>query len=208
MRLETDDRREQLLAVGLEFFGARAYGDVATAEVARHAGVSHGLLFHYFGDKRHYYLEVIRRVAERLFSAQAAPDNTAIWERLLVRLRGRVAFAERYTVAYKVLISGGNGADPEIEALSEEARWREIRLITGTLGIPEPQPELRIALRGWQGFSEGAIIEWLKHRDITSEQLVEVLARQLVATLDGAGIDLKSIKRQGAGSANPKVADT
>jgi AcrR family transcriptional regulator len=194
-RLATDERREQLLRVGLEFFGNRPYGDVGVAEIGRAAGVSHGLLFHYFGDKRRYYLEVLRWVAEELLSAQATEQDATPWERLQAKLRAQVDFADRYTVGYKALVSGGNGADEEIAELAEEARWRSIRLIADALDIDEPQPQLRIALRGWQGFTEGAITEWLKRHDLEPDELVQLLAQELVATLKHLGVDLSPAKK-------------
>ena len=198
-RLGTDERREQLLRAGLELFGSRPYGDVGTAELAEAAGVSHGLLFHYFGDKRRYYVEVLRWVAEDLLSAQAAGEDPSPWERLHAKLGAQLDFAERYTVGYRALVSGGNGADDEIEELAEEARWRSIRLIADALEINEPEPRLRIALRGWQGFTEGAITEWLKHRDLSRDELISLLAGELVATLKRLGVDLAPAKRRTRG---------
>jgi AcrR family transcriptional regulator len=194
-RLAIDERREQLLRVGLELFGSRPYGDVGTAEIARRAGVSHGLLFHYFGDKRRYYLAVLRWVADDLLSAQAAGDDASPWERLQSKLRAQVDFADRYTTGYRALVNGGNGADDELAELAEEARWRSIRLIADALDIAEPAPALRIALRGWQGFTEGAILEWLKQRDLPADELVDLLAHELVSTLRTMGVDLAPAKR-------------
>jgi AcrR family transcriptional regulator len=195
-RLATDKRRDQLLRVGLELFGTRPYGDVGTAELARKARVSHGLLFHYFGDKRRYYLEVLRWVADELLTAQAAGEDASPWARLQAKLRAQVEFADRYTVGFKALVSGGNGADEELAALAEEARWRSIHLIADALDIDEPDPRLRIALRGWQGYTEGAIIEWLKDRELPPDELVQLMAHELVATLKRMGVDLAPAKRR------------
>jgi AcrR family transcriptional regulator len=195
VRMATDERREQLLQAGLDAFGSRPYGDVSMGEVAETVGVSYGLLFHYFGDKRRYYLEVLRWVAEQLVTAQRAEDEASPWQRLLVKLRAQIDFAAEYTVAYRAIVSGGNGADEELAELAESARWRSIRLITDALDLGEPEPALRIALRGWQGFSEGAILEWLKGRDLREDELVQLLAHELVATLERQGVDLSPAKR-------------
>jgi len=196
--MSTDERREQLLRAGLEACGNQPYGDVAMAEVAREAGVSHGLLFHYFGDKRRYYLEVLRWVADDLVTAQEAGERASPWQRLQAKLRAQIDFADRYTAGYRAIVSGGNGADEELAELAEDARWRSIRLITHALDLDEPDPQLRIALRGWQGFSEGAILEWLKRRDLPREELVQLLAHELVATLQRRGVDLAPAKRPSA----------
>jgi AcrR family transcriptional regulator len=195
VRMATDERRDQLLQAGLDAFGTLPYGDVSMGDVAGKAGVSYGLVFHYFGDKRRYYLEVLRWVAERLVTAQEAEEEATPWQRLLTKLRAQIDFAAEYTVAYRAIVSGGNGADEELAELAEDARWRSIRLITHALDLGEPAPSLRIALRGWQGFSEGAILEWLKRRDLPEDELVEMLAHELVATLQRQGVDLSPAKR-------------
>jgi AcrR family transcriptional regulator len=196
-RLATDARREQLLEVGLEFFGTKPYGDVSTAELARGAGVSHGLLFHYFGDKRGYYLAVLDWVARRLLRAQGVGDEAGPVDRLRSTLAARVDFADRYTIAYRALVSGGNGADDDVAELCENARWEGIRLILDALDVADPGPELRIALRGWAGFTEGAIIEWLKRRDLSRDELVQLLVHELIDTLHRAEVDLSKVKRAG-----------
>ena len=50
--LASDDRREQLLDLGLKLFASRSYEEVAIDDIAREAGISKGLLYHYFGRKR------------------------------------------------------------------------------------------------------------------------------------------------------------
>jgi AcrR family transcriptional regulator len=51
-RLDVDERRTQLVELGLEHFGERAYDDVSIDAIAEAAGISKGLLYHYFPTKR------------------------------------------------------------------------------------------------------------------------------------------------------------
>ncbi len=175
-RLDTDVRREQLLQVGLEIFGKRPLGDVSMSAVAAKAGVSHGLLFHYFGSKRGYYTAVVRWVTDRIVDATEPDPGKPPPERLRGGLRAHVAFAESYPVGYAAIVGGGNGADAEVQAICEEARARAARNLLDALGIDEPPPKVRIAVRGWQGFVEGAIADWIKHRDLEREELIELMA--------------------------------
>jgi len=83
VRLEVDERRAQLLALGLAAFSARPYDEVSIDEIAQRAGGSKGLLFHYFASKRAFYAAVIEHAArdllERTYGDPAQPP--------LVRLR-------------------------------------------------------------------------------------------------------------------------
>jgi AcrR family transcriptional regulator len=62
-RLQVDERRTQLLELGLRLFTDRSYDELSIDDIARAAGISKGLLYHYFPSKRDYYVEVVRRAA-------------------------------------------------------------------------------------------------------------------------------------------------
>lgn len=187
-RLDTDRRRAQLLEVGLREFGGRPYDEVSIDDIARAAGVSRGLVYHYFPDKRRIYLAVLRWVAEQMMAANVSDPGKPPLERLYDGLRAHLAFAEEHAAGYIALMGGGNGNDEEVRALCEEFRWRGLEEIMRSLQIEEPSPALRIALRGWVGFQEGALIEWLKRRDLEREELLDLLARALGAALTLAGL--------------------
>lgn len=55
-----EERKKQLLRVALDLFIEKGYYGTSTREIARQAGVSSGLLFHYFSNKESIYLELIK----------------------------------------------------------------------------------------------------------------------------------------------------
>src|SRR6478672_10548449 len=61
-RLDRDERREQILVCAHELFEANNFSAVSVGEIAEAAGVTRGLLHHYFGTKRELYLEVVREM--------------------------------------------------------------------------------------------------------------------------------------------------
>ena len=183
-RLSPEARRAQLIDVASELFATKPYGDVAIEEIARHAGVRHGLIYHYFADKRRLYIEVVRHWAEQIGEAARTDPALDLIERVYAGLRAHLDFVEQHLVGYLALVTGGNGTDPEVHAINEQARWNGLHHLLRGLDIEQPTPALRVALRGWAGFNEGAIIEWLKRRDLSREQLVDIMAQALLATLD------------------------
>ncbi len=182
-RLSRAERRAQLIEVAAENFAKRPYGDVSVDEIARQAGVRHGLLYHYFPDKRHLYIEVVRHWATEIGEAARPDPALDPLEQLYAGLNAHLAFVEQHVVGYLALVAGGNGSDPEIRELAEQARWNGLRHVVRGLGVDDPPPALRIALRGWASFNEGAIIEWLKNPDLPRDHLVEIMARTLLALL-------------------------
>ena len=53
------ERKEAILAAGIEAFGLRDYKDARTQDIARRAGISKGLLFFYFRNKREFYFHLV-----------------------------------------------------------------------------------------------------------------------------------------------------
>ena len=159
-------------------------------DVATRAGISHGAVYHYFPDKRSLYLAVIADVASEMVAATVVDPDRPGEERLWDGMKAHLQFAERYPHAYATLMSGGNGSDEEVRALCEEFRWQGLSEIVRALGIDEPSHRLRIALRAWHGFQEGAIIEWLKDPVLPRDQLLTMMAEALRAALKIGGIEV------------------
>ncbi len=65
-RLSLDERRQQLLDLGLELFSQRPFEDISVEDIADAAGISRGLLYHYFPSKRDFYVAVVRVAAAEL----------------------------------------------------------------------------------------------------------------------------------------------
>jgi len=61
-----DERKKQLLRIALDVFIEKGYYGTSTREIARKAGVSSGLLFHYFSNKDSIYLELVKIGAEEM----------------------------------------------------------------------------------------------------------------------------------------------
>src|SRR2546423_15285903 len=69
IRLGTDARRMQLLALARAAFSDRAYDEVSIDDLAREAKISKGLLYHYFPTKRDLYVAGLREIAGELVAA-------------------------------------------------------------------------------------------------------------------------------------------
>jgi len=59
-----EQKRERLIRASIEEF-TRGYEAASTNEIVRKAGISKGLLFHYFGSKKNLYMTVFREVVQR-----------------------------------------------------------------------------------------------------------------------------------------------
>src|SRR3954451_19419398 len=88
-RLDPAQRREQILDAANVLFAERAYDDVSIEDIASAAGVTRGLVHHYFGGRKDVYVGLLERLGaqreERLRppvgrSARArVADSVARW---------------------------------------------------------------------------------------------------------------------------------
>lgn len=184
-RSAPDERRAQLVELGLRLFSERSYDELSVDDIARAAGISKGLLYHYFPSKRDYYVETVRAAAQLLLD-RTDPAGGPEPETLLTGLDAYLAFVEEHAGAFVALMRSGVGQDAEVAAVLEATRARYVARISARLGITDPDPRLRIALRGWLGFVEAASIEWLDRRDLARDALRDLLAQLLLVTLAAA----------------------
>ena len=187
VRLDTDERRAQLLELARKAFSDRSYDEVSIDDLAREAKISKGLLYHYFPTKRDLYVAGLREIAEELVHrVTAIPTDLAPAERVRV---GLDAFLDHITVhsrAYVSLMRGGIGSDPEVAHVIEDVRRRLAdRFLIGSPFSPEliDNPRFAASVRGWIGFVEGATIDWCAHPKMTRLEMRELLSSILFAVI-------------------------
>ena len=75
-RLEADERRRQLLELGADLFARHGYERLSMARIAREAGISKALLFHYFPSKQAYFAATLEQAAAELAeTTEPDPDK-------------------------------------------------------------------------------------------------------------------------------------
>lgn len=182
-RLSVEDRRAELIELGVEIFSQNAYDELSTEALAARAGISRSLLYHYFRDKRDFYLATIREMAQRLVEATSPDPDLSFEAALRSSLERFVQFVSENPAIYQAIVHGGIGSDQEMEAILERVRRVSLDRVRDILGVPAPAPALRILLFGWIGFTETAALEWSKERDLPAAELVDMLTRALTSSL-------------------------
>jgi TetR/AcrR family transcriptional regulator len=93
------DSRERILVAALRAFAERGYDGASTREIASQAGVNHGLIPYYFGDKRRLWQAAVDRAFAELRSGLDAlledPSVGDDRERLGLLVRAFVRFVAR-----------------------------------------------------------------------------------------------------------------
>jgi AcrR family transcriptional regulator len=182
VRLSTDARREQLVALGVEIFSERPFDDVSIDDIAAAAGISKGLLYHYFPSKRDFYVAVVRHSADEMQAITDTDPELEPLEALAAGLDRYLEYVASHARGFATVLRAGIGTDPEVAAIVEGVRAAMARRILDDVADGDPAPAIRIAVRGWVGFAEAASLEWLERGALSREEVRELLIR----TLSGA----------------------
>jgi AcrR family transcriptional regulator len=186
-RLDVDERRRQLLELGAELFTRHGYEELSMARIARQAGISKALLYHYFPSKQAYFSATLEQAAEELAEVTAPDPERPPVEQLSASLDAYLGWVERHMGAYDKLIRSV-GAVPEVRELVERVRGETAdRILAGISPGRDPAPTLRAAVRGWLWFMDGAVLDWIEHRDIDRAKLHGLLLGTLLGAVTAAG---------------------
>jgi AcrR family transcriptional regulator len=186
-RMPVDERRRQLLDLGADLFARHSFDELSMAAFAREAGISKALLYHYFPSKRELFVATLQQAAEELRERTEPDPDLPPHEALAASLDAFLAWIEENEVAYRKLLESAGGV-PEVAALIDEVRDRTSARILDGLGIAgDPPPRLRAAARAWLWFMDGAILDWLEHRDLSRAELRDLLLGSLAGSLAAAG---------------------
>ena len=179
-RLDVEERRRRLLELGTTLFARHDYDALSMAAIAREAGISKALLYHYFPSKQAYFVATLEQKAAEL-AGRIAPDPAlASGDQLAASLDVFLRWVQEQGDAYAKLVRSA-GAVPEVRDVMELIRGHTAERIFAGLG-GSPTPRRRTAVRAWLWFMDGAILDWLEHGDVTREELHALLLR----TLEGA----------------------
>jgi AcrR family transcriptional regulator len=186
-RMQVDDRRRQLLERGAELFATHSFAELSMARIAREAGISKALLYHYFPSKQDFFVATLQQGAQEIARRTEPDPDLPPLEALAGSLDAFLGWIEENELAYRKLMESV-GSVPEVQALLDEIRNSTSTRILDGLGAGDPPPpKMRAAARGWLWFMDGAILDWLEHKDMTRSELRDLLLGSLAGSLTAAG---------------------
>jgi AcrR family transcriptional regulator len=186
-RLRPAQRREQLLDLGVELLSLHRLEDLSIDALAEVAGISRGLLYHYFTGKRDFHLAVLRRMAERVYAITAPTSSGSPIDQLADSLLAFVDFVSVNREAYESFVRAAAAGDAEFQQIYEDARASLTDRIFEQAG-PEVMadigivdgPAVRLLVHGWSALVEDTVLAWLEDpRGLDKRELVDLLARAL-----------------------------
>jgi AcrR family transcriptional regulator len=186
VRLQTDERRTQLIELGTRDFSTRPYDEIAMDEVAEMARVSKGLLYHYFRSKREFFVETIRAGSLHLRSMTEPDITLPPGARLRAAIDAHLDYVREHGKIYAAIYRSGTSIAPEVQEILDEHRDIVMQWLLLNVGVSKPKPLLRSALRAWIATVEGMSLDWIDHPELEQSALRELLVASYGALLKRA----------------------
>jgi AcrR family transcriptional regulator len=188
-RLRPDARRAQLIELGVDMLATRTLDELSVEDIATQAGISRGLLFHYFASKQEFHLEVARAAAQELI-ARTEPDTTlAPMDALRGALTAFMDYVTDNPDNYKSLVRGAASGDTDMRAIFDRTRSTmagRIVSVLGDQGLPLG-PRAALAVHGWVAFVEECVVRAIDDGSLDDptfrESLLEMLTKALPAVV-------------------------
>ncbi len=156
-RLSADDRRRQLVGIGLAMIIETPIQDLSLDQVAVEAGISRGLLFHYFPTKTDFYLACISAAGRRILR-NTAPDVSASGaDQVRQMVTAMVEQLDRRRSFYHPLVHGSGVADPRASEVYDSVRSVSTDRVLDAL---ELLPVARPAVHAWWAYVEDRALSW------------------------------------------------
>jgi AcrR family transcriptional regulator len=183
-RLDVDERRRRLLETGARVFTERSYDEVSMSDLAREAGISKGLLYHYFPSKRDFFTATLAAAAAELAAVTQPDPSLPPAQQLAESLDAYLAWIEGNADGYRRLLE--SAGSPDVRSLIDDVRERTVERIVEGVSAGGETVLLHLAVRQWLWGMDGAILDWLDRSDVERTQLRDLLLGSFVGAVGAA----------------------
>jgi AcrR family transcriptional regulator len=179
-RLDPAARRDQILDTANALFAERGFEDVSIDDIAKAAGITRGLVHHYFGGRKDVYIGLLEQLGAQREDQLRPPTGRSARARVADSVSRWLDWAEANRTVWLATIAHGEDiADPDVRrVVTDLVRRATALLVAFHADIAEDSPRLRYALECWTGLNRTATRRWL-HGDATRDATHEVLASTL-----------------------------
>lgn len=189
-RLPHHERRAQLIEIGRRHVEQASFDAISTDEIAADAGISRGLLFHYFPTRDDFLRALAEDASEELLQVTDPPSDLAPVARLRAGLAAYIDFVAERPAMFLSLIRGAAGGNAEMQEIFERTRGALAGRILEGLGVAARDPAVRHMARGYIALVEEVTVSWLRDgaSDPQRDELIEALEAAAVVLLQLAGV--------------------
>lgn len=179
-------RRQQLLKVAEHIFATRPYASVSIQEIADEAGVTRGLIHHYFGNKDGVMAAVIRELVPDK-APEALPIEGTVRERVETRVDLLMSLFESHSEGWMATLALGPNLESPLREVAEELWEKQFLVWQSTFSDVIPLNDRSRALySSYRGFNQATCRQWLAG-ELSREDARLFLVTAQTALLEQAG---------------------
>lgn len=186
-RMNPEQRKRSLLEAGRRLWASKPFDAVRPDDVTAATGTSIGLVYRYFGNKRGFYVETVRSVADQILATtdplQLAAATGAVTPHALLHavLSAFVEQVVRERALLKAVLRGGVGVDPEVAGLAQAVRDAQAARVRLLFSLPD-DAATRLVMAGWIGFCEAVVLADDAEPSALPDLMADALHRLVPAT--------------------------
>ena len=109
-----EDKKERILSAGIREFSLKTYKDASTDSITKESQISKGILFHYFGSKKQFYLYCLEQSMERLTAETEMIAGREFHEILFAEMNRKVSLCRQYQDEMRMVNMASRDASTEI----------------------------------------------------------------------------------------------
>lgn len=179
-RLDAAQRRGQILDAANSLFAERGYDAVSVGDIAQAAGVTRGLVHHYFGGRKEVYVGLLDWLGAVREEQLRPPQGRSARARVADSVSRWLDWTEaNRTIWLAAIAPGEDVGDEDVKRVLDDLVRRAVALLASFhADIAEDSPRLRHALECWTGLNRTATRRWLRG-EATRESTQELLASTL-----------------------------
>lgn len=111
------EKREAILTAGIREFSRKSYIDASTDSITKECHISKGILFHYFGSKKGFYLYCLERSMEQLTQPAGEITGSDFYEILFNSMNRKISLCMQYQDEMHMVNMASRDASGEIAQL-------------------------------------------------------------------------------------------
>ena len=174
--------RKKVLAAARDLFITSGYENVKAADIARAAGVAHGLVFHHFGSKQRLYGEVLCTIGREVLDLHVDDPAVPVGQRIRQSHKAHLTYLVAHRDLALNLLLKPWGVEKSFDTVRDDGN----RKLCENLGLDFERPAVRTVLRMYTTMADQLARDHLLSEhpfdaDLVVEMLMTVLAGALRA---------------------------
>jgi len=174
------EKQQSIINAGYRVFSSNSYKNSPMSEIAAEAGISKSLLFHYFQNKKEFYLFLWDKCAELTIEYLTRHDcygQKELFESMYRGMQAKMEIIRQYPNMANFTIKAFYEKDPEICAAVQESYHKHFNLKADKMRLnlsPDqfiPGLDIPMMYREMYWASEGYLWEMVQKGDVDMEQM-------------------------------------